>query len=60
MSCLFIFLAVLGLHCCEGFLVTVNGGCPLVALCRLVVAVASLVTEHRLWVLGLSSCRAQA
>lgn len=42
------------------FLVVVRGGCPLVALRRLVIAVASLITEHGLWVLGLSSYRAQA
>ena len=36
----FLFLAVLGLHCCASF--------SLVAASRLLVVVASLVTEHRL------------
>ena len=41
-------MAVLGLHCCAGFsLVEANGGNPLVAMCRLLIAVASLV-EHGL------------
>ena len=42
------FLAVLGLCCSTGFpLVVENGGSSLVVVCRLLIAVASLV-EHRL------------
>ena len=33
----------------ELYLVAVSGGCSLVAVCSLLVAVASLVAEHRLW-----------
>ena len=46
---LVIFLmAVLGLHCCSGFsLAVASGGCSLV-VCRLRIAVASLVAEHGL------------
>ena len=40
-----LLLAVL----CELYLVAVSGGCSLVVVCSLLVAVASLVTEHRLW-----------
>jgi len=36
---IYLFLAVLGLRCCMGFLFTV---------CRLLIAMASLVVEHRL------------
>ena len=44
-----IFLAVLGLCCCAGFsLVMASGGCSLGAVCRLLIAVASLVMEHGL------------
>ena len=44
-----LFLPVLGLHCCAGFsLVAVSGGYCLVAVLRLLTAVASLVVEHRL------------
>ena len=44
----FKFLAVLGLHCCMDFsLVVADGGCSLVVLRGLLIAVASLV-EHRL------------
>ena len=43
------FLAVLGLYCCAGFcLVAVNRGYSLVAVCRLLIDVASLVAEHQL------------
>ena len=38
-----------GLHYCVGFpVVAVNGGYSLVAVCRLLIAVASLVAEHGL------------
>ena len=58
---IWLFLAVLGLCCCTGFpLVAASGGHSLVALCRLLLAVASFVAEHRLqgvqtsimWLLG--------
>ena len=50
MCALVIFLmAVLGLHCCSGFsLAVASGGCSLVVVCRLGIAVASLVAEHGL------------
>ena len=63
------FFAELGLRCCTGFsLVAENGGSSLVAVHGLLIAVASLVAESRLWgtqafVLatgGLSSCSFQA
>ena len=45
----YLFLAVLGLCCCTGFsLVVVIGGCSLVAVHGLLIAVASLVAEHGL------------
>ena len=45
---------MLGLHCCSGFsLVAASGGYSLVAVCGLLIAVASLVVEHRLWEHGL-------
>ena len=47
---IYLFLAVLGLHGCVGFffLVAASGGYSQVAGCRLLIAVASLVAEHRL------------
>ena len=54
-----------GLLCCMGFsLVAESRGCSLIAVHRLLIAVASLVAEHRLCVAsastvtahGLSSC----
>ena len=47
---IYLFLAVLGLHCCVGFflLVAASGGYSQVAGCRLLFAMASLVAEHRL------------
>ena len=42
----YLFLAVLGLHCCEGFsLVTASGGYSLVVVPGLLVAMASLMAE---------------
>ena len=42
------FLAVLGPPCCAGFsLVVASGGYSLAAVCRLLIAVAPLVAEHR-------------
>ena len=41
---IYFFFTVLGLHCCTGIsLVAVSGGCCLVAVCELLIAVASLV-----------------
>ena len=64
---IYLFLAVLGLHCWSGFsLVAASGGYSLVVACRLLIAVVSPVAEHRLqgmvaWASGvaasgLSSC----
>lgn len=48
------FLAVQGLHCCAGFsLVVVSGGCFLVAVFWLLIAVASLVAELGLNIINL-------
>ena len=45
----FLFLAALGLLCCVRlFLVLAIGGCSLVAVHRVFIAVASLLAEHRL------------
>ena len=45
----YLFLAMLGLHCCVGFsLVVASGGYSLVAGHGLRIAVASLVVAHRL------------
>ena len=44
-----LFVAMLGLHCYAGFyLVTVRWGYSLVAECKLLLVLASLVAEHRL------------
>ena len=46
----FFFLAVLGLCCCLGFSpVMASGVHCLVVVCKLVIVVASVVVEHRLW-----------
>ena len=68
--CAFIlFLAVLGLCCCMwAFSSCGDGGSSLVAVPRLLIVVASLVAEHRLWgpqasavaAPGLSSCSSPA
>lgn len=43
---LYLFLAVLGLHCCTAFsVITLSGGCSLVVVLGLVITVASLVAE---------------
>ena len=64
-----LFLAALALHGCEGFfLVAASRGCSLVVVCRLLIAVASLVAEHRLQsvrasivaAFGLGSCSSWA
>ena len=52
---IYVFLAVLGLHCYPGFpLVAERGGCSLAAVHRLCMEVASLSQGSR--VRGLSSC----
>ena len=44
---------MLGLHCYEGFSpAAVSRGCSLVVVHRLLIAVASLVAEHRLQSVG--------
>ena len=45
---IYFLLAVLGLHCCMTFSSCGEGGFSLVVVCRLLIAVASLVVEHRL------------
>ena len=43
---IYLLLTVLGLPCCAGFLlVAVSGGCSLVEVHRLLIAIASLVAE---------------
>ena len=45
----YLFLAVLGLHCCMGFyLITVHRGYSLIVVLWLLTAVASLIVEHGL------------
>ena len=46
---LVLFVAVLGLRCCTGFSLVVSGGCSLVVAHRVLIALASLAGEHRLW-----------
>ena len=62
-------MAVLGLRCCTGFSLAAGSRvCSLAAVCRLLIAVASLVAKHRLkgtWASvvaahGLSRCGSQA
>ena len=46
---IYLFLAVLGLCCCSGFsLVVEGGGYSLVTVCGLLITVASVVVEHGL------------
>ena len=52
-----LFLAALGLHCCmRAFSSCSEQGLLFVAVCGLLIAVASLVAEHTLQARGLSSC----
>lgn len=56
-----LFLMLIYLGCCVGFSLVVSpGNCSLVAVCELRIAVASLVTEHRLWRAGVSRGGARA
>ena len=44
-----LFMAMLGLHCCLGFSsVAASRGYSLVAVCRLLIAMASVVSERGL------------
>ena len=53
-STLILFLAVLSLHCCSGFLwLWLSGGYCLVVMWGLLIGVISLVVEHRLHGTGL-------
>ena len=48
---IYLFMVVLGLHCCSGFsLAAASGQYSLVVVCRLLTAAASLVAEC--WALG--------
>ena len=48
-SLVYLFLAVLGFRCCVGFsLIVASGGYSLVVVLRLLIAMVSLVGEHRL------------
>ena len=50
-----LFLTVLGLHCCVGLsLVAASGGCSLVVVQGLLIAMASLVALHKLQGVGAS------
>ena len=54
---IFIFLSVLGLHCCvRAFSSCGKQGLLFVVVCGFLIAVTSLVVEHGLQVCGLSSC----
>ena len=49
----FFFMAVQNICCCMSFLlVAASGGYSLVVVCGLLIMVASLVAEHRVWSLG--------
>ena len=57
---IYIFLTVLGLHCCTVFsLVAESGGHSPVVVCSLLTAVASLVVEHGPYA-GFISCSSWA
>ena len=45
----YFFLAVLGLCCFLGFSLALGSGVCSLAVCRLLIAVASLFVEHGLW-----------
>ena len=46
---MYLFLAVLGLHCCAQAFSSGEQGLHFIVVCRLLVALSSLVVEHRLW-----------
>ena len=57
-SLIYLFLAVLGLGCCASFsLVEASGSYSLIAVHGLLIAVASVVVEHRLQGTWACSCR---
>ena len=58
-SIMYLCLAVLVLRCTGFSLVVVCKGYSLVWVCKLLIVVASLVMEHRLWGMWLSSCGSQ-
>ena len=45
---IYLFLAVLGLHCCSGFSLVTSRGYSLVAVHGLLIVVASLAAEYKL------------
>ena len=58
---IYLFLTVLGLHCCSGAFSSCGEWGPLlIAVCRLLIDVASLVEEHGLQAPGLSTYGARA
>ena len=58
---IYLFLAVLGLHCYTGFsLVAVSGGYSVVAVCELFLLVACLLWNMGSRACGLSNCGTQA
>ena len=49
-NCIYLFMAAVGLRCCAGFsLVVASRGCSVVVVRGLLILVASLVAEHKLW-----------
>ena len=58
---IYLFLAALGLCCCtQAFSSCSEWGLLFVAVCRLLIVVASLVAEHRPRCVGFSSCSTRA
>ena len=58
---IYLFLVALGLHCCTpAFSSSGEWALLFIAVCRLLIVVASLVVEHGLLVCGLSSCGSRA
>ena len=48
-NCIYLSLALLGLHCCAGFsLVTASDDFSLIVVCGLLIVMASLIVEHKL------------
>ena len=61
MAFIYLFLPALVLHCCTwAFSSCSEWGLLFIEVHRLLTAMASLVVEHRLYVLRLSSCGTQA
>ena len=58
---IYLFILALGLHCCvQDFSSCVEWGLLFVAVCRLLIAMASLVAETGSRRMGFSSCGMQA